>query len=39
MNDQEIAISFDTIRNCGTIEEVLRIENKAREINTGENRE
>jgi len=34
---QEISISFDTIKNCGSIEEVLRIEDKARRINTTEN--
>ena len=31
---QEIATSFDTIKNCGTIEEAMRIEEKVKEINT-----
>ena len=31
---QEIATSFDTIKNCGIIEEAMRMEEKVKEINT-----
>ena len=39
MNTQEIAISFDTIMKCGTVEEVMRIEEDAVRINIKENKE
>ena len=34
MNNQEISISFDTIKEMGNIEQVMRIEEKVIELNT-----
>lgn len=32
MSEQDISISFDTIVNCGTVEDVMRIEEEIKEV-------